>query len=234
MTTKVKGLLKGLRYISQIFDEKEEEMQIGFPTDVKHVAHIGCDGPSANTPSWMNDFKSSSEVSSGKVDSNGELSSQDISKAGLGAQEQVVKNEIPRSRRHSSSGSGHSSPLGSPTKRGDGSKHSRRHRSRDGIPPDSSKDSSGSSRHARRSHRSSNLGSESPAQEPPGIPKRSHRKSKGSTGGGSTRSSRSKGQDSLTEMQFAELGSVTESGEGVKGIERLVEEKRLVGEVKVE
>ena len=26
-------------------EEKEEEMQIGFPTDVKHVAHIGNDGP---------------------------------------------------------------------------------------------------------------------------------------------------------------------------------------------
>lgn len=28
-------------------------MQIGFPTDVKHVAHIGSDGPAANTPSWV-------------------------------------------------------------------------------------------------------------------------------------------------------------------------------------
>ena len=84
----MKGLLRGLRYISQIFgmevlslmvlvhqtnswqnkqsymmcsflgvidrnfncvadnDEKEPEMQIGYPTDVKHVAHIGWDGPS--------------------------------------------------------------------------------------------------------------------------------------------------------------------------------------------
>ncbi|XP_038899999.1 CRIB domain-containing protein RIC7-like isoform X1 [Benincasa hispida] len=56
MATSVKGLLKGLRYISQIFDEKEPEMQIGLPTDVKHVAHIGWDGPSGNqnnTPSWV-------------------------------------------------------------------------------------------------------------------------------------------------------------------------------------
>ena len=29
-------------------------MQIGFPTDVKHVAHIGWDGPSVNSaPSWV-------------------------------------------------------------------------------------------------------------------------------------------------------------------------------------
>ncbi|CAL5207055.1 unnamed protein product [Lathyrus oleraceus] len=55
---KVKGLLKGLRYISQIFEnEKEQEIQIGCPTDVKHVAHIGWDGPSVNSPSWMNEFK---------------------------------------------------------------------------------------------------------------------------------------------------------------------------------
>lgn len=34
-------------------EEKEEEMQIGFPTDVKHVAHIGNDGPATNAPSWV-------------------------------------------------------------------------------------------------------------------------------------------------------------------------------------
>lgn len=28
-------------------------MQIGYPTDVKHVAHIGWDGPSVNPPSWV-------------------------------------------------------------------------------------------------------------------------------------------------------------------------------------
>ncbi|KAG2321412.1 hypothetical protein Bca52824_014625 [Brassica carinata] len=55
----MKGLLKGLRYIARIFeDEKEPEMQIGQPTDVKHVAHIGWEGPSATTPSWMHDYKS--------------------------------------------------------------------------------------------------------------------------------------------------------------------------------
>jgi hypothetical protein len=41
-------------------DGKEPEMTIGFPTDVKHVAHIGWDGPSATTtnnaaagPTWV-------------------------------------------------------------------------------------------------------------------------------------------------------------------------------------
>ena len=67
MTATMKGLLKGLRYISQIFensDEDEPEMQIGNPTDVKHVAHIGWDGPSASSPSWINDFKAPSESAS--------------------------------------------------------------------------------------------------------------------------------------------------------------------------
>lgn len=38
-------------------NEKEAEMQIGHPTDVKHVAHIGWDGPSVNSPSWVRFFK---------------------------------------------------------------------------------------------------------------------------------------------------------------------------------
>lgn len=34
-------------------EEKEPEMQIGLPTDVKHVAHIGWDGPSVEHPGWV-------------------------------------------------------------------------------------------------------------------------------------------------------------------------------------
>ncbi|KAI3829775.1 hypothetical protein L1987_03903 [Smallanthus sonchifolius] len=56
-THKVKGLLKGLRYISQVFEEeKKQEIQIGGPTDVKHVAHFGCDGSAQESPSWMRGF----------------------------------------------------------------------------------------------------------------------------------------------------------------------------------
>ncbi|CAN8268673.1 unnamed protein product [Cochlearia groenlandica] len=66
MTSPMKGLLKGLRYIARIFDEKEPEMQIGIPTDVKHVAHIGWEGPSATTPSWMHDYKSEAKGSPNK------------------------------------------------------------------------------------------------------------------------------------------------------------------------
>ncbi|XP_058740232.1 CRIB domain-containing protein RIC7-like [Vicia villosa] len=63
---KMKGLLKGLKFITQIFDsnEKEPEIEIGGPTDVKHVAHIGWDGPTENAPSWMNEYNSVSGLSS--------------------------------------------------------------------------------------------------------------------------------------------------------------------------
>lgn len=34
-------------------DEKKQEIQIGGPTDVKHVAHMGCDGSAEESPSWV-------------------------------------------------------------------------------------------------------------------------------------------------------------------------------------
>ncbi|XWS18228.1 hypothetical protein CRYUN_Cryun32bG0025200 [Craigia yunnanensis] len=57
MATKIKGIYKGFKFISKIFVVKEREMEVGYPTDVKHVAHIGWDGPSGIAPSWMNEFK---------------------------------------------------------------------------------------------------------------------------------------------------------------------------------
>lgn len=57
----MKGIYKGFKYISQIFVVKEREMEIGYPTDVKHVAHIGWEGQSGSAPSWMNEFKTTSE-----------------------------------------------------------------------------------------------------------------------------------------------------------------------------
>ncbi|XVF87684.1 hypothetical protein PTKIN_Ptkin18bG0140500 [Pterospermum kingtungense] len=68
MATKIKGIYKGFKYISQIFVMKEREMEIGYPTDVKHVAHIGWDGPSGTAPSWMNEFKPGSDFSAASVD----------------------------------------------------------------------------------------------------------------------------------------------------------------------
>ncbi|XP_024980974.1 CRIB domain-containing protein RIC6-like [Cynara cardunculus var. scolymus] len=65
MTTKVKGLIKGIKKnISARFeDEKEEEIQIGEPTDVKHVSHIGCE-TAVESPSWMKGFDASSDTQS--------------------------------------------------------------------------------------------------------------------------------------------------------------------------
>lgn len=113
----MKGILKPLRYISQIFDGKEQEMQIGFPTDVKHVAHIGWDGPSATPPTWMNEFKSAPLVtfSSGPLGGGGSAAAQfgsrshDLSASGaVGSNTEVVEaaadlTPIPKSSRRKKS-----------------------------------------------------------------------------------------------------------------------------------
>uniref|UniRef100_A0A0E0E5D9 CRIB domain-containing protein n=1 Tax=Oryza meridionalis TaxID=40149 RepID=A0A0E0E5D9_9ORYZ len=52
MEIKMKGIFKGLKIISQIFAlQKQHEMEIGCPTDVRHVSHIGV-GTSDSCPSW--------------------------------------------------------------------------------------------------------------------------------------------------------------------------------------
>lgn len=63
----MKGIYKGFKYISQIFVVKEREMEIGYPTDVKHVAHIGWEGQSGSAPSWMNEFKTTSEFAAASL-----------------------------------------------------------------------------------------------------------------------------------------------------------------------
>ncbi|KAL9236634.1 hypothetical protein vseg_011278 [Gypsophila vaccaria] len=71
-STKIKGICKGsFKYISHFFVVKERELEIGSPTDVKHVAHIGWDGPDGTSPSWMNDYKGSTEVAIKSVGSIG-------------------------------------------------------------------------------------------------------------------------------------------------------------------
>uniref|UniRef100_A0A0E0LER5 CRIB domain-containing protein n=1 Tax=Oryza punctata TaxID=4537 RepID=A0A0E0LER5_ORYPU len=53
MEIKMKGIFKGLKIISQIFAlQKQHEMEIGCPTDVRHVSHIGV-GTSDACPSWV-------------------------------------------------------------------------------------------------------------------------------------------------------------------------------------
>ncbi|CAH8368134.1 unnamed protein product [Eruca vesicaria subsp. sativa] len=145
MTT-VKGLLKGLRYITQIFDEeKDQDIQIGFPTDVKHVAHIGSDGPAANAPSWMGDFKP--QEHDGQVVSRGDVTNNPVGE-GVGLQELLPppeKQKHKKTRRKSET----TSQNGSPPRRSSNvstsdmpPKHSRRHsRSRHGS-MDSTNDAS--------------------------------------------------------------------------------------------
>lgn len=67
MASKIKGIYKGFKYITQIFVVKEREMEIGYPTDVKHVAHIGWDGPSGSAPSWMNEFNVASDFAATSI-----------------------------------------------------------------------------------------------------------------------------------------------------------------------
>ena len=202
MTTKVKGLLKGLRYISQIFEDKEDEIQIGFPTDVKHVAHIGSDDPSANAPSWMNEYKSTNP--SGTENST-EVHEESKSKSSNPKEKpSKIRHIIPKSRHSSIDTETNQTPK----------KHTRRsHRSSDPSADSSTNDSSGGSRH-RRHRRGSNHGSESPSADTPPTGTKAHRrKSKNSEdGSGRKQSSRrsSKG-DSLTDISLSDFGSVSGS-----------------------
>ncbi|CAN8247784.1 unnamed protein product [Cochlearia groenlandica] len=208
MATTMKGLLKGLRYITQIFDEeKVQEMQIGFPTDVKHVAHIGSDGPAANTPSWMKDFKPQ-EHEKGQVVSRGnsnKYNPQEMNQRGAGLKEllPLSNNEKPKQktrRKHEAT-----SQNGSPPGRSNGNagsseeapKHSRHNRSKNGS-MDSSKDQEASVRR-RRSSGISAQDTESATYLPDGsAPTRKGtsrpRKPKGSVGGEASMKKSSKGK----------------------------------------
>ncbi|KAF5823123.1 putative CRIB domain-containing protein [Helianthus annuus] len=117
MSKAMKGLLKGLRYISEIFEadnEKEPEIQIGAPTDVKHVAHIGCDGPSSNAPSWMNEFQGSdagsSDVNGGKDGTSNRHGKSKQSKKQASNKSTNSDIETSRGRRAKTSTAGSESP----------------------------------------------------------------------------------------------------------------------------
>ncbi|GAB4826629.1 hypothetical protein Ancab_033524 [Ancistrocladus abbreviatus] len=99
MTAKMKGICKGFKYISHLFVVKEREMEIGYPTDVKHVAHIGWDGPDGSAPSWMSEFKTSADFSVASVGSMGgsrnpTWSSQDFEQS-LGRAPSNIFNSFP-------------------------------------------------------------------------------------------------------------------------------------------
>ncbi|KAK9055696.1 hypothetical protein SSX86_026781 [Deinandra increscens subsp. villosa] len=146
MGTKVKGFFKGLKHISNMFDEKEEPavIRIGMPTDVKHVAHIGADGPATESPSWMKGF-------------NGERSQSGPMESSGGSKQGGIKNH--RSTRSEDLTRG----IPDEPKR---SRHRRRRRSMD----DSSDSDSNSRARRHRVRRSREKG------DLPDIPKRSRRK----------------------------------------------------------
>nr|AAQ05795.1 desiccation-associated protein [Lilium longiflorum]ABC88422.1 LLP12-2 [Lilium longiflorum] len=192
MGTKMKGLLKGLRYISQIFEgeDKEPEMEIGFPTDVKHVAHIGWDGPSVNNaPSWMTEYKSAPLGAT----NGGEGTEVEPPKFPSAEFQPTGEPPKPKQSRQKDSSSS-DQPVRDP------SKPSRRRPSSGSVNVDiQPRETSEGSRRGRRS-KSNNTGGgggpDSPTstqQDSSGIPKQSRRrKTKGSNSGGSSRSSRTK------------------------------------------
>ncbi|XP_062147872.1 CRIB domain-containing protein RIC7 [Alnus glutinosa] len=208
--TKMKGLLKGLRYISQIFDnDKEPEMQIGYPTDVKHVAHIGWDGPSVNSPSWMNEFKSPPGYSSVPINLPGEVKEDNGDQAKWHSEDSGARRsartpnspagdllELPRSsRRQSSSSSSTGAVTGSPSRSEKPEKPRQSRRSTKSSLKDSSEGTKSSRQQPVLPLESS---SSSPARSLPDIPKKTRRKKSkeysNGGGGGSTRSARLKAQ----------------------------------------
>ncbi|KAJ4891553.1 CRIB domain-containing protein RIC1 [Raphanus sativus] len=200
MATTMKGLLKGLRYITQIFEdeEKEEEMQIGFPTDVKHVAHIGNDGPATNAPSWMNDFK---PQENGQVVSRGnsnKYNSQEMNQSGGGLKELLPPNTNEKQKQKTRrSKPGHNGSASS-----DGSvKQSRHNRSKHGSMDSSLSDQEPSVRSRRRGGGGSSKDAEGSSNHippdgsaPPRKATSKPRKLKGSIGGEGSVKKSSKGK----------------------------------------
>ncbi|KAG6766242.1 hypothetical protein POTOM_030313 [Populus tomentosa] len=179
------------------FYEKEQEMQIGFPTDVKHVAHIGCDGPSAtNAPSWvlllvtaliemrnnslhvqMNEFNSPPELLCVTSNSKEEVKSLPTDPPA----EDTIQTEKPRQRSRRSSGSA-SSLLNSPDRRSSDSSRNSRHQSSSGTgsPLNSPRGTEAPKSYRRR--RSSNKSMDSPKGESSGTNRISRRQKNSSLG----------------------------------------------------
>ncbi|KAI4368416.1 hypothetical protein MLD38_016974 [Melastoma candidum] len=215
MPPNVKGFLKGLKYIQNIFEipkeeEEEEELEIGLPTDVKHVAHIGSDGPSSNAPSWMTEFNATQLTSPPALPVR-----EENDQGNTPTRDSLLKNkkETETSPRSPLS-SGHGPPLGSPPKKSTKKHHLRRNRAPIVAPSDSETPGSpkAPSKHGRRKKKSADASSD----EPSPATKPSHRKrsSKSSSGGGSSTSSRPKSGDSFDEVVTADLGLSSESGHG--------------------
>ncbi|KAL7103009.1 hypothetical protein ACP275_08G153700 [Erythranthe tilingii] len=106
MGTKMKGIYKGFKYtLSQIFVVKDREMEIGGPTDVKHVAHIGWEGPSGSAPTWMNEFRAGQDFAATSIGNSGSAlspwSSQDFGDQSMRQQSEseMPSTEHPRTKK---------------------------------------------------------------------------------------------------------------------------------------
>ncbi|KAK7391716.1 hypothetical protein VNO78_20135 [Psophocarpus tetragonolobus] len=188
----MKGLLKGLRYISQIFDEEEnKEIQIGFPTDVKHLAHIGAENAKASQPSWLTEFKESPE---GSVGNSNKSTAEDNNSD---------KGEGKRSRKSRARSAENQSTMGSEGGT-EGSKPSRRHNSESSNKKDEKPPTTKHS-HRRKSKTTS-------SEDKDGGSVRREDKE-----GSSRRASRNRRQskgDSLTEFSFSDSGTATATATG--------------------
>ncbi|RZB85027.1 CRIB domain-containing protein RIC1-like [Glycine soja] len=204
MPTKVKGLLK---YISQIFEEKEEEFQIGLPTDVRHVAHIGSDDPSANAPSWMNDIKRGKEPPSGNPTQTVEECEK---KSSSNSKRSKIRNHLIPKSRHTSIDIDPDAPKQKPI---------RRHNRSSDPSADSSNHESSSGGYRRRG---SNHGVESSSSQdmPPTGVKTNRRKSKASENSSVKKPSsrRSSKVDSLTDISISDFGSGSGPESGLTAI----------------
>ncbi|KAJ3678500.1 hypothetical protein LUZ60_002303 [Juncus effusus] len=166
-----KGLLTPIKYISnitKIFDAKEPELQIGLPTDVRHVGHIGAETNGA-APTWMNQYHSAPlndpESPASSTNTNPWASQGDISTRGILTDSPLRDAQIinsPRSKPH----------------------HSRRYQSEGTtIPVDASDPAmKKKGRKVRKSKEGSGENSSRLIPDLPTIPKKSKKKSKGSEG----------------------------------------------------
>ncbi|CAN4078312.1 unnamed protein product [Withania somnifera] len=75
---------------------KEREIEIGYPTDVKHVAHIGWDGQSGNAPSWMNEFKTGPDFAATSIGNSGSAHSPWTSQDYTGSMSQQPASDLYR------------------------------------------------------------------------------------------------------------------------------------------
>ncbi|CAM6022405.1 unnamed protein product [Sphagnum balticum] len=63
---------KAVKAVSRLFVWRDNGLDIGYPTDVKHVAHIGWDGPSINGPGWMDEVRPAPDFSAAPLCDFGE------------------------------------------------------------------------------------------------------------------------------------------------------------------